>query len=54
MEKGKLVIMGEIETVEHDGTQMHPMALLITFKTKEEIRQAIADGKCEFNFGDNE
>lgn len=53
---GKLIEMGELRTCEMDGNGVHvyPMALLITFESKEAIRKAIADGICKFTFGDEE
>lgn len=53
MVNGQLAIMGQIDVKEDEETvQRYPMALLIKFKTVEEIRQAIADGECKFTFGD--
>jgi hypothetical protein len=50
---GKLVVMGEIDTVEPDDvTWKHPMALLIEFESAADIRQAIKDGECKFTFGE--
>jgi hypothetical protein len=47
----KLAVMGEIEVKELDGeSHTYPMALLITFDDKEQIRQAIKDGICRFEF----
>lgn len=49
--KGRLSIMGQIETVEPDGKyQMHKMALLIEFDSVEAIRKAMADGICQYDF----
>jgi hypothetical protein len=49
---GRLAIMGEIVTVEsEDTTQKHPLALLITFDSVEDVRKAIGDGTCRFKFG---
>ena len=51
MVNGRLVIMGEIETVEsEDVTQRHPLALLIAFDSVDDIRAAIKDGQCQFTF----
>lgn len=47
---GKLRIMGEIVTKDADGDETHPMALLVTFSSAEEIRKAIKDGYCRFEF----
>lgn len=51
--KGKLKIMGNIETLEDGNTQEHPMALLIEFDSPEDIRAAIKSGKCEFTFAED-
>jgi hypothetical protein len=41
---GRLAIMGNIDIVKADGDQVnYPMALLISFDSEEEIRQAIKD-----------
>ena len=49
--QGKLIEMGEIKSVDLDGTvNTYPMALLITFDSKEEIRKAIKEGVCRFVF----
>lgn len=51
MAKAKLAIMGEIVVVGLDGNpDIYDMALLITFDNSEELRQAIREGKVEFNF----
>ncbi|MDP2621995.1 MAG: hypothetical protein Q8P46_17780 [Hyphomicrobiales bacterium] len=48
---GKLIEMGEIKSQDMDGTvHTYPMALLITFDSKEEIRKAIKEGVCRFVF----
>lgn len=49
--KGKLKVMGDIETLEPDGeTFKVNYGLLIEFDSPEDIRQAIKDGTCEFEF----
>lgn len=48
---GKLAIMGNIVVEELDATkQTYPMALLITFESAEDIRQALKDMECKFSF----
>jgi len=43
--------MGEIKSADLGGeTHTYPMALLITFETREAIKQAINDGVCRFEF----
>lgn len=55
MVTGKLEVMGRIEIVEDEvDTYIYPMALLITFDNKEDIRAAIKDGECKFTFGEDE
>lgn len=50
--KGKLRIIGNIDVTEPDGSDSHhyPMAMLITFDDAEQIRKAITDGVCEYEF----
>jgi hypothetical protein len=49
--KGRLIEMGELQTVDLLGERhMYPMALLITFKSREEIKRAINEGICRFEF----
>jgi hypothetical protein len=49
--QGRLIEMGEIKSADLDGTlHTYPMALLITFESVEEIRKAIKDGVCRFEF----
>ena len=49
--QGRLVEMGEIKSADLGGeTHTYPMALLITFETREAIKQAINDGVCRFEF----
>lgn len=50
--KGKLKIMGRIEVVEDDENYKTDLGLLIVFENAEEIRQALKDGVCEFEFGE--
>ena len=52
MIKGKLKIMGQIEVVEDDENYKTNLGLLIVFENTDEIRQALKDGKCEFEFQD--
>ena len=52
MTKGKLKIMGRIEVVEDDENYKTNLGLLIVFDSPEDIRQALKDGVCEFEFGD--
>lgn len=51
---GQIVIMGRIDTVDDpdDASTVvsYHKAILIQFDTIDDCRQAIADGKCEFEF----
>ena len=50
---GKLIEMGQLATIDDDGTKTeYKMALVIEFDSPEAIRQAIKDGACSFTFGD--
>lgn len=52
---GRLIEMGQITTMDHDdGRHTYPLALLITFDSREAIRAAINAGQCKFSFGDDE
>ena len=52
MEFGRLIEMGQITTIDSDGTRHeYPMALVIEFASVAEIKQAIEDGRCNFSFG---
>lgn len=53
MSKGKLIQMGLLELPSGEGGDVdkYPYALVIAFDNPEEIRQAIKDGNCEFEFG---
>jgi hypothetical protein len=49
--KGRLIEMGELKSADLDGTvHTYPMALLITFDSREAIKQAVNDGICRFEF----
>jgi hypothetical protein len=50
--QGKLVEMGEIKSKDpSDGTvERYPMALLITFDKVEDLRLAIKQGICRFEW----
>lgn len=49
--KGRLIEMGEIKSADLDGTvHTYPMALVITFESREAIKKAINDGMCRFEF----
>lgn len=53
MAKAKLEIMGRILVASEENYReehLYPMALLISFDNPEDIRQAIKDGKVEFEF----
>lgn len=51
----KLIEMGQITTVGLDGEKSeYKMALLIEFDNRDDIRKAIAEGTCEFSFGEPE
>lgn len=54
MEHGRLIEMGQLTTIDAEGTRTeYKMALAIEFASAEEIRQAIKDGACTFGFGDS-
>lgn len=49
----KLIEMGQITTLGIEGERAdYKMALLIEFDSVADIRKAIAEGRCEFGFGD--
>lgn len=51
MQIGKLIEMGQIVTIDQDGTKTnYKMALVIEFETADKIKRAIADGGCKFEF----
>ena len=52
--KGRLIQMGNLELPSGEGGDVdkYPYALVISFENPEDIRQALKDGKCEFEFGD--
>lgn len=50
--QGILVVMGQIEVVEEGEKFKTNYGLLIVFNSAEDIRKAIADGKCQFVFGE--
>jgi hypothetical protein len=53
MEHGRLIEMGQLTTVDSDGTKTeYKMALVIEFASVSEIKQAIEEGQCTFGFGD--
>ena len=43
-------IMGEIEVNNADGLEKYPLAMLITFKTAEDLRQAFNDEQVSITF----
>lgn len=47
---GHLEVMGNIRIDEGDELQPYDKALVITFDSAEDIRAAIAAGKCTFSF----
>jgi hypothetical protein len=50
--KGTAVIVGNIEVVEPDGdTYNNELAMLVVFKTAEDIREALDNGIVEIKFG---
>ena len=52
MEHGRLFEMGQIATIDQDGTRTeYKMALVIEFASVEEIKQAIEEGQCTFGWG---
>lgn len=55
MEHGRLIEMGQLTTIDLDGTKTeYKRALVIEFASVEEIRQAIEEGACTFGWGDDE
>lgn len=53
MQGGKLMEMGQLMTLDCDGTKTeYPFALLIEFKSAEDCKRAIDDEQCRFAFGD--
>jgi hypothetical protein len=50
--KGKLRIVGNIDVKEPDGSDggHFPLAILVTFDSVEEVRKALLDGKCTYEF----
>jgi hypothetical protein len=55
MVTGNLIEVGNITSVSLDGEKYSsPLAMLITFKNVDDIRKAIADGKCSFTFMESE
>lgn len=49
----KLIEMGQITTLGIEGERAdYKMALLIEFDSVADIRKAIAEGRCEFGFGE--
>lgn len=52
MEHGRLIEMGQLTTIDSDGTRTeYKRALVIEFASVEEIKQAIEEGACTFGFG---
>ena len=52
MQTGKLIEMGQLSTVDDDGTKtQYKFALVIEFNSPDEIRKAISEGQCKFEFG---
>lgn len=50
---GRLIEMGDLETVDSDGSKhKQPMSLLIRFDSVEAIRKAIDEDRCTFSFGE--
>ena len=55
MEHGRLIEMGQLTTIDSDGTKTeYKRALVIEFASVAEIKQAISDGSCTFSFGADE
>ena len=55
MEHGRLIEMGQLETIDQDDTRTkYKFALVIEFASAAEIRQAINDGKCTFGWGEDQ
>lgn len=53
MQGGKLMEMGQLTTLDADGTKTeYPFALLIEFKSAEDCKRALMDERCRFSFGD--
>lgn len=52
MEHGSLIEMGNVVTLDIDGTKTeYNLALVIEFASVDEIRQAVEDGVCTFRWG---
>ena len=55
MQHGRLIEMGQVKTIDHDGELTeYEMALVIEFSSSDEIRLAIKEGTCAFAFGDDD
>lgn len=55
MEHGRLIEMGQLTTIDSDGTKTeYKRALVIEFASVAEIKQAIEDGACTFGWGADE
>lgn len=55
MEHGRLIEMGELTTIDSDGTKTeYKRALVIEFASLAEIKQAIEEGACTFGWGAEE
>ncbi|MEM1188174.1 MAG: hypothetical protein AAGI72_06595 [Pseudomonadota bacterium] len=54
---GELIMQGNIHTVDDPAgsgaskvATGHPMAILVQFESIEDIRRAVADGRCTFTW----
>ena len=45
---GRAIEVGKITTKDDAGEQTYPMALVIEFKSAEDIRAALQQGACRF------
>lgn len=52
MEHGRLIEMGQLTTIDSDGTKTeYKRALVIEFASEAELKQAIEDEVCTFGWG---
>lgn len=53
--KGRLTVVGQIDVQEPEGgIHRTPMGLLVEYDNRDELRAAIAAGRCEFTWGTEE
>lgn len=52
MAKGKAIIVGRVEVLENSSENFkHDLALVVVFDSAEDVREALAQGRCEFYWG---